>query len=214
MKENSSYHAICEHLTINKQWACRQHIIHKPQNINCPCYTDSHYPHLLIHLLFHPSTPSSGSNSVHRCELHCVQTLHIGVQLSQVNWGIMKTQMSFCGAMLILSLHHFYLAVFSGCSTLHSRISACQAFIAKSTQEYVDSQCVSQSASQRGTKRIQAKQHCCLFEERLWVCNLQITTSDRAEDTGDPKNHKLAIKSSPSSSVIQIWHYVVGNSSK
>lgn len=114
MKENSSYHAICEHLTINKQWACRQHIIHKPQNINCPCYTDSHYPHLLIHLLFHPSTPSSGSNSVHRCELHCVQTLHIGVQLSQVNWGIMKTQMSFCGAMLILSLHHFISLCFQG----------------------------------------------------------------------------------------------------
>lgn len=174
-ERNHFYYTTCESLSTNKPWDCRQHIMQKTKH-NCPCHcADSHFSHLLINRPFNKHQQQEGTSLRADLELHFVQTLHTKVQLTQVNWGIIKHPDVLlwrqCIFFFLLLPASFYLTVFSGYSTSTPKLCACQAFTAKSAQG-----CVSVL---QWCMESRQNQDCCLFEERDECAIFQITTVDR-----------------------------------
>lgn len=126
-ERNHFYYTTCESLSTNKPWDCRQHIMQKTKH-NCPCHcADSHFSHLLINRPFNKHQQQEGTSLRADLELHFVQTLHTKVQLTQVNWGIIKHP----------DVLLWRQCIFSSSCSLHRFISLCFQGIAHPLQNSV-----------------------------------------------------------------------------
>lgn len=155
------YYSLCERLAINKPLDCRQHITQKTQNINGPCYADSHFPYLLhyFHLTLQHFYPAATLCTDFELELCANFAYKSTAQSGQLRHN--KTRrcpsVRLCIFFSLCSLHHSISLCFQGAA--HPLQNLCMSSV-RCKVSTGTCECIIVMHGE------QANQECCLFEER------------------------------------------------